>query len=125
MLIGTYIPNINSHIINIVILYFKHKLGSITKKEYEFNITFGESKTTEDLEGGTLDETNIIPNKSDIKNILKYFKGVIDQHPPKHSSIKINGQRSYNLARKDLNFETKSRKITIYEINHITKKEVK
>ena len=89
------------------------------KKEYEFNITFGESKTTEDLEGETLDETNIIPNKSDIKNILKYFKGVIDQHPPKHSSIKINGQRSYNLARKDLNFETKSRKITIYEINHI------
>ena len=84
------------------------------KKEYEFNITFGESKTTEDLEGETLDETNIIPNKSDIKNILKYFKGDIDQHPQKHSSIKINGQRSYSLARKDLNFETTSRKITIY-----------
>jgi len=89
------------------------------KKEYEFNITFGESKTTEDLEGETIDSTNKIPNKNEIKNILKYFTGVIDQHPPKYSSVKINGVRSYSLARKDLDFQTKSRKITIYEIRHI------
>ncbi|MDB9818237.1 tRNA pseudouridine(55) synthase TruB [Pelagibacterales bacterium] len=88
-------------------------------KEYEFNITFGESKTTEDLEGETLERTNKIPNENDIKNILDKFTGIIDQHPPKHSSIKINGQRSYKLARKDINFKTKSRKVTIYEINHI------
>ena len=88
-------------------------------KEYEFNITFGESKTTEDLEGETLDSTRSIPNKKDIIAILKNFLGVIEQDPPKHSAIKMNGIHSYNLARKDLNFETKKRKIVIYDLVHI------
>ena len=89
------------------------------KKEYEFNITFGESKTTEDLEGETLDSTRSIPNKKEIIIILKNFLGVIEQDPPKHSAIKMNGIRSYNLARKDLNFETKKRKVVIYDLVHI------
>ena len=89
------------------------------KKEYEFNITFGESKTTEDLEGETLDLTRSIPNKKEIIAILKNFLGVIEQNPPKHSAIKMNGIRSYNLARKDLDFETKKRKIFIYDLVHI------
>ena len=89
------------------------------KKEYEFNITFGESKTTEDLEGETLDLTRSIPNKKEIIAILKNFLGVIEQDPPKHSAIKMNGIRSYNLARKDLNFETKKRKVVIYDLVHI------
>ncbi len=89
------------------------------KKEYEFNITFGESKTTEDLEGETLDSTRSIPNKKEIIAILKNFLGVIEQSPPKHSAIKMNGIRSYNLARKDLNFETKKRKVVIYDLVHI------
>ena len=89
------------------------------KKEYEFNITFGESKTTEDLEGETLDTTRSIPNKKEIINILKNFLGVNEQNPPKHSAIKMNGIRSYNLARKDLNFETKKRKVVIYDLVHI------
>jgi tRNA pseudouridine55 synthase len=89
------------------------------KKEYEFNITFGESKTTEDLEGETLDLTRSIPNKKEIIAILKNFLGVIEQNPPKHSAIKMNGIRSYNLARKDLDFETKKRKVFIYDLVHI------
>ena len=89
------------------------------KKEYEFNITFGESKTTEDLEGETLDFTRSIPNKKEIIDILENFLGVIEQDPPKHSAIKMNGIRSYNLARKDLNFETKKRKVVIYDLVHV------
>ena len=89
------------------------------KKEYEFNITFGESKTTEDLEGETLDFTRSIPNKKEIIDILENFLGIVEQDPPKHSAIKMNGIRSYNLARKDLNFETKKRKVAIYELVHI------
>ena len=89
------------------------------KKEYEFNITFGESKTTEDLEGETLDLTRSIPNKKEIIAILKNFLGILEQDPPKYSAIKMNGIRSYNLARKDLNFETKKRKVVIYDLVHI------
>ena len=89
------------------------------KKEYEFNITFGESKTTEDLEGETLDSTRSIPNKKEIIAILSNFLGIIEQDPPKYSAIKMNGTRSYNLARRDLNFETKKRKVVIYDLVHI------
>ncbi|MDC3143996.1 tRNA pseudouridine(55) synthase TruB [Pelagibacteraceae bacterium] len=88
-------------------------------KEYEFNITFGESKTTEDLEGETLNSTRSIPNKKEIIAILKNFVGVIEQDPPKHSAIKMNGIRSYDLARKNLNFETKKRKVIIYDLVHV------
>ena len=88
-------------------------------KEYEFNITFGESKTTEDLEGETLNSTKSIPNKKEIIAILKNFLGVIEQDPPKHSAIKMNGIRSYDLARKNLNFETKKRKVIIYDLVHV------
>ena len=89
------------------------------EKEYVFNITFGKSKTSEDLEGETLETTKIIPDKKEIKEILKKFVGTIKQYPPKYSSIKIKGIRSYELARKNLNFDIKPRKVIIHELKHI------
>ena len=85
-------------------------------KDYEFNITFGESKTTEDLEGETLDTTTKIPTEKEIKDILKYFIGNIEQYPPKYSSVKIDGVRAYNIARKNLDFKVNIRKTDIYDL---------
>jgi tRNA pseudouridine55 synthase len=85
-------------------------------KDYEFNITFGESKTTEDLEGDTLDTTTKIPTEKEIKDILKYFIGNIEQYPPKYSSVKIDGVRAYNLARKNLDFKGNIRKTDISDL---------
>ena len=43
------------------------------------------------------------------------FKGKINQKPPNFSAIKIDGERSYNLARKNIQIRHKPRKIDIYD----------
>ena len=45
------------------------------------------------------------------------FKGKIYQTPPNFSAIKINGERSYNLARKNILVRHKPRQIEVYEFN--------
>lgn len=48
-----------------------------------------------------------------LKTTAKGFLGEIDQVPPKYSAIKIEGERSYLLARKDKDVTLKSRKVQI------------
>ena len=45
------------------------------------------------------------------------FIGRIDQVPPNFSAIKINGERSYNLARKNVLVRHKPRQVEVYEFN--------
>ena len=45
------------------------------------------------------------------------FTGKIYQKPPKFSAIKINGVRSYNLARKNISVSHKPRLIEVYDFN--------
>ena len=45
------------------------------------------------------------------------FTGKIYQIPPNFSAIKIDGERSYNLARKNVSVNHKSRQIEVYEFN--------
>ena len=48
---------------------------------------------------------------------MSSFKGKIYQTPPNFSAIKIDGERSYNLARKNILVRHKPRQIEIYEFN--------
>ena len=48
---------------------------------------------------------------------MSSFKGKIYQTPPNFSAIKINGERSYDLARKNILVTHKPRQIEIYEFN--------
>ena len=49
----------------------------------------------------------------DCMEATKNFIGEIDQTPPIFSAIKVDGKRAYNLARKGVEVELKSRKVTI------------
>lgn len=98
------------------------------KKIYEFNIIFGESRTTDDKEGETIKKTENIPTKEEIKKLLPKLEGEIDQIPPKYSAIKIKGIRAYKLAREGKDFEIKARKNYIHYIKlkeKISEKEYK
>ena len=53
----------------------------------------------------------------DVSLVLSNFIGTIPQTVPKFSAVKINGERAYKLARKGKDFETPTRKVTIYEID--------
>lgn len=86
-------------------------------KVYEAEFCFGATTETLDPEGNiVIDEDFKVININEdlINNSLKKFIGPISQTPPIFSAIKINGQKAYDLARKGLNPEIKSREIEIY-----------
>ena len=69
------------------------------RKTYQFTVTWGEARSTDDLEGEVVASSDVKPSHEDILNELPNFIGVIKQKPPAFSAIKIDGKRAYDLAR--------------------------
>ncbi|MDD3020084.1 MAG: tRNA pseudouridine(55) synthase TruB [Alphaproteobacteria bacterium] len=86
-------------------------------KTYLFTATWGEQRTTDDAEGEVIATSDVRPTDEQIKAILPEFIGTIDQIPPIYSAIKVDGQRSYDLARAGEIPELKPRPINIYELH--------
>ena len=86
-------------------------------KRYIARIKLGQRTTTADSEGEVID-TRPVPvlTEADIRQALHGFVGEIEQVPPMHSALKINGQPLYKLAHQGIVIERKSRRITIYGI---------
>lgn len=98
------------------------------KKVYEFNIKFGEERSTDDIEGEVIKKSDKIPTTEEIEAIIPSFLGKIEQIPPIYSAIKINGVRAYKLAREGKEVNIKPRENFIYElkiIERVSKDEVK
>lgn len=85
-------------------------------KIYQFEITFGESRNTDDAEGEVTQTSDIRPTEDEIKAVLSDFVGEIDQVPPIYSALKIDGQRAYKLAREDKEVEMTARKVMIHRL---------
>jgi tRNA pseudouridine55 synthase len=99
-------------------------LGSYTKKAqgftkldkiYDVTLKLGERSTTGDPEGEKSVVSGSVPTKEDIEGVLKKFSGQQMQRPPAYSAIKINGQRSYDLARQGRAVELEPRAVTIFD----------
>jgi tRNA pseudouridine55 synthase len=92
------------------------------EKEYTGTFTLGATTPTNDLE---MEPENFksIQNirEEDIKAAINIFLGDIMQIPPAHSAIKIDGKRSYQLARQGIAVKAEPRKVTIkeFEISRI------
>ena len=88
-------------------------------KEYTAVGVFGESRDTDDINGNILkvsDRKNIL-SFAELENIIKSnFYGNIIQKPPIYSAKRINGQRAYNMARENIDFEIKSVNVRINDI---------
>ena len=88
-------------------------------KEYIAVGVFGESRDTDDINGNILkvsDKKNIL-SFNELENIIKNnFYGNIIQKPPIYSAKRINGERAYNMARENIDFEIKSVNICINDI---------
>lgn len=54
---------------------------------------------------------------SEIEEVRKSFLGEIDQVPPAHSAIKVNGERAYKKARKNRAVKLEARKVTIHQFD--------
>lgn len=56
------------------------------------------------------------PGRKQIQEVLKKFKGEIEQIPPVFSAIKIKGRKAYELARKGLSLKMSPRKVEVHSI---------
>lgn len=85
-------------------------------KSYVFQITWGEQRNTDDVEGDIIKTSIVYPSEGDIRAALPYFKGTISQIPPAYSAIKIQGKRAYALARAGENVSLSSRQVRIDDL---------
>ena len=86
-------------------------------KSYRAVCHLGKTTTTADAEGEVTSESTVDVSRGDIDAVLTRFTGVIEQVPPMHSAVKVNGQRLYKLARKGREVERAPRRIEIYQLN--------
>lgn len=91
------------------------------EKTYTGTIKLGVTTPTYDLES---EEDQTFPTEHITEEIIheatKKFIGEIEQFPPMHSAIKVDGKRLYELAREGQEIERKARKVTIHDFK-ITK----
>ncbi|MDH5723066.1 MAG: tRNA pseudouridine(55) synthase TruB [Alphaproteobacteria bacterium] len=88
-------------------------------KTYEFTVTWGEQRDTDDMEGDIIATSDQRPDKKSILEILPEFTGNIEQTPPRFSAIKIDGKRAYDLARSGQKVDLKPRNVYIKSLKLI------
>lgn len=93
-------------------------------KEYEAIARFGFATDTGDRTGErrvTNDELRAPAQLADeeIENVLKDFRGEIEQTPPMYSAKKVEGKKLYELARKGIEIDRQAVKVSIYELELI------
>ncbi|AZU61529.1 tRNA pseudouridine(55) synthase TruB [Neobacillus mesonae] len=87
-------------------------------KTYEAEVTLGFSTTTEDATGEIVEKKLVSRpiSRKEILNVLESLTGEIIQTPPMFSAVKVGGVRLYEYARKGIEVDRPSRKVTIYSI---------
>ncbi|MCB1538600.1 MAG: tRNA pseudouridine(55) synthase TruB, partial [Alphaproteobacteria bacterium] len=85
-------------------------------KDYDFTITWGENRSTEDAEGAVTATSDVRPDATQIEAALPAFIGQISQIPPQYSAVKIDGKRAYDLARAGETADIKPRDVTIFDL---------
>ena len=86
------------------------------RKIYEFAVTWGEERSTDDLEGEVTASSDKRPTEEEIRALLPNYTGTINQIPPQFSAIKIAGERAYDLARDGETVEIPSREVEIFRL---------
>ncbi len=82
-------------------------------KTYRFTVCWGEARDTDDTEGEVTGTSETRPDSEEIRSALDEFTGEITQIPPAFSAIKVDGRRSYELARARLPVELAPRQVRI------------
>lgn len=87
------------------------------RKIYVFTVKFGVKTDTADSTGAIIATTTHVPSRSECYEVCQNFIGIIEQVPPAFSALKVNGVRSYKLARQNNSILLPSRKIEIYNLS--------
>ena len=93
-----------------------------TKKEYIATMTFGIETDTLDITGNIVkrDFNHKKITTKDIETVLKKYTGKIIQEVPKYSSVKVNGKKLYEYARKGEEVALPKREVEIFNIEPLS-----
>ncbi|MFO1152389.1 MAG: tRNA pseudouridine(55) synthase TruB [Rhodospirillales bacterium] len=86
-------------------------------KSYRFTVRWGESRTTDDMEGEVTACSPVRPDEAAIRQVIRRYCGHIEQVPPTYSAIKVGGRRAYALARAQQAVSLAPRPVTIDSID--------
>jgi len=89
---------------------------SASDKRYQAVLRLGTRTDTYDAEGTVLESSPVNITEEQFKESLAKFVGEIEQVPPPYSAIKVQGRRSYDLARSGEEVELAPRKINVYNL---------
>lgn len=84
-------------------------------KAYRFTIAWGVSTDSVDAEGAEIARSEVRPSIEAAAAALTAFVGEIDQIPPAHSAVRVNGARAYDLVRQGVEVELQPRRVVIHE----------
>jgi tRNA pseudouridine55 synthase len=83
-------------------------------KSYRGTFLLGRRSETDDVEHAVeVVEGAREPSGDEIAAALPRFTGEISQRPPRHSAVKIDGRRAYQLARRGVEFEPEAKTVRI------------
>jgi tRNA pseudouridine55 synthase len=97
------------------------------EKEYTGHFVIGQTTPSHDLETALSPAADISSiTLEQIYAAAKKLTGILQQIPPLHSAIKVDGKRAYELARKGKDMELKPREVTVsqFEITSIEKSNI-
>lgn len=86
-------------------------------KIYTALVQAGSSTDTDDADGRVTSEGGRKVTREEVEALLPRFTGRISQVPPRYSAIRVNGVRSYELAREDGGVELSAREVTVHELS--------
>jgi tRNA pseudouridine55 synthase len=100
---------------------------SAAEKVYEAEVRLGWATDTYDAQGQPIDITGLKPSATTggsfpwpesehLDDLLDRFRGRYEQIPPPFSAKKIEGVRSYSLARKGVPTHAKGAPVTVYDV---------
>jgi tRNA pseudouridine55 synthase len=86
-------------------------------KEYRGTGRLGITTDTQDATGTVVSERPVRVTEEDLRAACAAFAGEVEQLPPMFSAVKVDGQRLYRLARKGVEVERASRRVTVHELS--------
>lgn len=101
-------------------------LGAATKfsqlnleadKAYVATLKLGEKTTTGDREGEVIARRVVDFDAAQLALALQSLRGEIDQIPPMHSALKVDGKALYELARQGKEVERAARRVSIHALD--------
>ena len=84
-------------------------------KRYRATICFGETSTTDDIDGERTPVDGPPLTREAVETALAGFTGPIRQVPPQFSAVQVEGRRAYQMARRGEAVELAPRDVVIHE----------